>query len=63
MKPVTIPHTADHAREPEGIPFVLTQAERSKAALYQAHLERNRRERNRMDRARSMGVSPEQVAA
>ena len=61
MKPVTIP--ARHDDAPDAIPFVLTQAERSKAAQYRAHLERNRRERNRMDHARRMGVSPDRMMA
>ena len=63
MKPVTIPAQPDYAKEPDGIPFVLTQAERSKTAQYRAHLERNRRERNRVDAARRMGVSPDRVVA
>lgn len=63
MKPVTIPVQPDYAKEPDGIPFVLTQAEQSKVAQYAAHLERNRRERNRMDDARRMGVSPDRVMA
>ena len=50
MKPVTLPAPPAYAREPDGIPFVLTQAERSKTAQYRAHLERNRRERNRRER-------------
>ena len=49
---VTIPARAPHASEPEGIPFVLTQAERSKVAQYQAWLERRRRALNRADEAR-----------
>lgn len=48
---VTIPATAGREREPAGIPFVLTQAERSKAAQYKALLERNRRQRNAADSA------------
>lgn len=48
---VTIPATPDHAREPAGIPFVLTQAERSKVAQYKAQLERNRRRQNEADNA------------
>ena len=54
MKTVTIPARPAYSREPEGIPFVLTPAERSRAALYQAQLERMRRERNRHDEARRM---------
>lgn len=46
---VTIPATPDYAREPAGIPFVLTQAERSKVAQYKAVLERNRRRLNAAD--------------
>jgi len=52
MKPVTIPAQPDYAKEPDGIPFVLTKAERSKAALYRAQLERMRRERNAADARR-----------
>lgn len=55
MKPVTIP--ARHDDAPDAIPFVLTQAERSKAAQYRAHLERNRRERNRMEEERAGGAA------
>lgn len=61
MKPVTIPAQPDYANEPDGIPFVLTQAERSKAALYRAQMERNRRERNRLDKARQLNVDPERI--
>lgn len=61
MKPVTIPAQPDYAKEPDGIPFVLTQAERSKAALYRAQLERMVNERNRLERARELGVDPERI--
>ena len=57
MKPVTIPARPDYAKETDGIPFVLTQAEQSKAAQYAAHLERNRRERNRLENERARGSS------
>ena len=57
MKPVTIPARHDYAKEPDGIPFVLTQAEQSKAAQYAAHLERNRRERNRLENERARGAA------
>ncbi len=61
MKPVTIPAQPDYAKEPDGIPFVLTQAERSKAALYRAHLIRIRDEKNRQDKARQLNVDPERI--
>lgn len=63
MKPVTIPARPDYAKEPDGIPFVLTQAERSKAAQYRAQLERMRREQNRLDKARQLNVDPERIVA
>lgn len=37
---------------PNQIPFELTDAEKSKAAVYSLDLERQRRERNRRDQAR-----------
>lgn len=49
---VTIPATPERAHDPADIPFVLTPAERSKAAMYRVHLERNRRRRNAADQAR-----------
>lgn len=59
MKPVTIP--ARHDDAPDAIPFVLTQAERSKAALYRAQLIRMRDEKNRLDKARQLNVDPERI--
>lgn len=40
--------------ENDGIDFVLTQAERSQVARYKVDLERQRRQRNRTDRAREL---------
>jgi hypothetical protein len=50
MKPVTERDNAPFA--PGQIPYELTDAERSKAAVYSLDLERQRRERNRRDRLR-----------
>ena len=62
MKPVTLPAEPGLTAPPDGIPFVLTPAERSQAAVYRTHLERLRRDRNRLDTAHALGVALEQVA-
>lgn len=41
----------------DGIDFVLTPAERSKAAQFAVAIERRRRELNRRDEARALGVA------
>lgn len=46
----------DPKPQADGIDFVLTQAERSKAALYKVDLERQRRARNRADQAAELGI-------
>jgi hypothetical protein len=51
----------DPKPERDGIDFALTPGERSKAAQYSVAIERNRRQQNRRDEARVLGVAGTRV--